>query len=79
MRCVSKIRADGVAPVPVADACQHSHKDGPNTRRPHQSSRVADAHQPKNARESEGGALRRGDWGRSPVWGRDSGLKTRAV
>ena len=50
MRCVSQIRADGVAPVPVADACQRSHKDGPKTRRPHQSFGVAGAHQPKNAR-----------------------------
>ena len=24
MRCVHEIRANGVAPVPVADACQHS-------------------------------------------------------
>lgn len=57
MRCVSQIRADGVAPVPVADARLHSHKDGPNTRRPHQLSRAAYVHQPKNAREHEGGAL----------------------
>ncbi len=57
MRYVSKIRAYGVAPVSVTDACQHSHKDGPNTRRPRQSFRVADAHQSKNAREFEGSAL----------------------
>jgi hypothetical protein len=57
MRCVSQIRANGVAPVPVTDACLHSHKDGPNTRRPRQSSRAADVHQSKNAREFEGGTL----------------------
>jgi hypothetical protein len=57
MRHVDEIRGDGVAPVPAADACLHSHKDGPNTRRPHQSSRAAGSHQPKNAREFEGSAL----------------------
>jgi len=36
-----EIRADGVAPVPVADACQQAYKSGPKPRRPHQ---------PKNAR-----------------------------
>ncbi len=52
MRCVSQIRADGVAPVPVADACLYSLKSGPNTRRPRQIPRVAVSHQPKNARRS---------------------------
>src|SRR5579872_7300055 len=36
MRCGGEIRADGVAPVPVADAHQHSQNGGPNTRSPHQ-------------------------------------------
>jgi hypothetical protein len=57
MRHVDEIRADGVAPVPVADACLHSHKDGPNTRRPHQSFRAAGNYRPKNARVIEGSAL----------------------
>jgi hypothetical protein len=39
MRCVSIIRADGVVPVPVADACQQDRKNGPKTRRPHQNPR----------------------------------------
>jgi hypothetical protein len=34
----------------VADTRQHSHKDGPNTRRPHQPFRAAEGYQPKNAR-----------------------------
>jgi len=50
MRYEHEIRVDGVAPVPVADACQHSHKDGPNTRRPHQIFPRSGVHQPKNAR-----------------------------
>lgn len=35
MPCVYKVRANGVAPVPAADACEQAHKSGPNTRRPH--------------------------------------------
>ena len=35
MPCVYEIRADGVAPVPVADAREQAHKSGPKTRRPH--------------------------------------------
>ncbi len=59
MRCGDEIREDGVAPVPVADTCQHSHKDGPNTRRPHQQHalRAAGCYQPKSAQEFEDGVL----------------------
>jgi hypothetical protein len=31
MRCVYEIRADGVAPVPVADACLHSQQRAAET------------------------------------------------
>jgi hypothetical protein len=50
MRCVDEIRADGVAPVPVAEARQQAHKSGPKARRPRQFSGAAVHLQPKSAR-----------------------------
>ena len=49
-QCVSEVRANGGAPVPVADARQQAHKRGPNTRRPLR-------HQPNNVQEREASAL----------------------